>query len=163
MTSYTETEKNILTLYALTTAGAILSMIPLSLLPYAGLACVTVGFIACYIFRMRNKNNELMVFHTTYLIQTMWWASLILVIGILLFACIIFFNGDLSSIYQLMGDAERGLLPEESDIRAMQGEFVRSNVTLILIAAIFCLLPFPLYILFKTLKGVKILTKKAEI
>ena len=158
--TYNASEKKILTLYALITAGTILSMLPFLLLPYAGLASISVGFLAAYIYRFKNRDNEFMVFHTTYLIRVLWWSSLILIVGIAMFACIIVFNGDLSSIDYLMMQAQQGLPPTEVEVLEMQRNFVSANRTLITIAAAFCLLPYPLFIFVKIIKALLIIRKK---
>lgn len=152
---YTHNDKAILNLYGLITAGAVLTMIPVSVVPYAGLACLLVGFVAAYVYKFRHRQNECMAFHTRHIIRTMWWSTLILFLGIAMFACIIVFNGDLSSIHSLMERTERGLLITDVEVRAMQASFVQANLSLISIAALCCLLPYPIYIIARAIKGVK--------
>ena len=160
--TYTRNDKKILNLYGLIVAGAILTMIPVSVVPYAGLACLTVGFIAAYFYRYGNRNDAFMVAQTTYVIRTMWWSTLILFIGIAMFACIIVFNGDLSGIHALMERTEKGLLITETEIQAMQARFVQANLKLISIAALLCLLPYPVYIIARAIQGVKSIKNRAE-
>jgi uncharacterized membrane protein len=157
--TYNEQQKSILSLYALISAGAILTALPFSLLPYAGMACILVGFIAGYIYRMRNREYYFMVRHTTYIIRTVWWSFLILLAGVFFFACILVYNGDLSPIYQLMQQADRGVPPNQSDVRIMQDTFVRLNKDLIVISAIFCLMPYPAFVLYRCFKGVREIKK----
>lgn len=159
---YTHTHKTIFNLYALIAAGGILMMLPFALLPYAGMACLTVGFIAAYIYRWKNRGDEFMRFHTTYAIRTMWWSLLILLIGVFFFGCILFFNGDLTPIHQMMADAEKGMIANEADIRSMQYNFVRDNMSLIIIAGAITLLPYPIYIVVRCIKGAQMVKKKAE-
>ena len=152
-------EKILLNLYALIAAGTVLCVLPFSLLPYAGLACITVGFIAAYVYRWRNRYNSLVQTHTTHIIHTMWWSMLILLIGIFMFACILVYNGDLSAIYNMMQEADKGIIVSEEDVRLMQITFVQINKKLILIAGAIALLPYPLYIFARVIKGVRSIKK----
>ena len=155
-------EKLIYGHYALIGAGAIMMIIPVSLLPYAGLSCVFVGLISAYIHRLRHKQSDVTVFHMIYLIKTCWISTLILTVGIILFGSIIFFNGDLGVIDQMITQAQSGVIPTDADMIAMQLEFVEANRDLILIAAIICLLPYPAYILYRTIKGARMVSDKKE-
>ena len=159
-TNYSDDQKTLISLYALVGAGSIMMMIPFSLLPYAGLACAFVGLIAAYIYRFKNKTNLMMAYHCTYIIRTLWWSSLILIAGIVIFGSIIFLNGDMSSIHQLMLGAERGVVPSETDVLIMQYNFIQANKGLIYIAGIIGLLPYPAYLIYRTIKGVRQLVKK---
>ena len=152
--------KTLSTLYALVGAGSIMMVIPYMLLPYAGVACAFVGLMSAYFYRWRGRGDAIMVYHTTYIIHTVWISSIILTVGIILFGCIIFFNGDMSVINMMMADVEKGIVPSESDINSMQHIFVETNKGLILTAAVISLLPYPLYLIFRTFKGVTKLTKK---
>jgi uncharacterized membrane protein len=156
----THEQKNIISIYALVTVGAILMLAPYALLPFAGFACMTVGFVSAYIYKWRRSDNAVMVNHMKYIIRTTWWATLILFIGVILFASIIISNGDLSSINALMDSAERGVVPTESDILAMQMQFVQSNLKLISISAIITLAPYPLYLIYRMVRGVQTLLRK---
>ena len=159
MGDLTQNQKAILSLYALIGAGSLMMVIPASIILFAGIACALVGFFACYFYRWKYKADEAMVFHAGYLIRTTWWSSLILLIGLIVFGSIIFGNGDMGAINQMMQSAERGIVPNDADIIRMQLEFVQTNRTLIYIAAL-ALLPYPAFLLYRIVKGVKLLIKK---
>ena len=159
---YSYNHKTILNLYALLAAGAILTILPFSLLPYAGMACLLVGFIAAYIYRYRNRHDDFMRFHTTYAIRTMWWSTLILLIGVFLFGCILFFNDNLTAINALMAQAEKGVIANKADIGVMQAQFIYANKSLIILTGTITLLPCPLYIVARTIKGAAMVKKRAE-
>jgi uncharacterized membrane protein len=142
-------------------AGSLMMLIPYSMIPYAGFACAFVAFISAYFYRWRYKNkDEMMVFHMNYLIKSVWIANLILIVGIIIFGSIIFSNGDMSAIHAMMASAEKGVIPNEGDILAMQLSFLYANKALILMAAVIGLLPYPLYLISRIFKGVRILIKK---
>jgi len=155
----TQTQKTIASLYAMVGAGSIMMVVPYSMIPYAGIACALVGFIATYIYKFKNKGNELYQFHCRYLIRTVWISSLILMLGIIVFGSIIFLNGDMSAINDMMLSAERGVVPSEYDIYAMQMQFVIVNKSIIILAAVIALLPYPLYLIYRTIKGVRVLVR----
>ena len=160
MTDITHKDKNtIASLYALIGAGAIMMVIPYIMLPLAGFSCTLVGVITAYIYRFKNRGDDIMQFHMRYLIRTFWWSSLILTVGIILFGCVVFFNGDMSAINNLMASAERGIIPTESDVAAMQIRFIKANQFLILISAAVCLLPYPIYLFYRIFKGVRVLNR----
>lgn len=152
--------KKILSVYAMVAAGSIMMLIPVSLIPLAGFSCAMVGFITAYLYRWRAGDNSLMSEHMTFVIRTVWWASLILLVGMGLFASVLMSNGDLSMIHDLVAQAERGLVPTESDIQMMQAAFVQANKRLIAVAAIICLLPYPLYLVVRMVNGVRRVCKK---
>lgn len=158
-----DTQKTALNVYAMVAAGMVLMLIPVSLVPFAGLACMTVGFIAAYLYRARNKDNLFLHSHMRYIIRTVWWASLILIIGLIIFSSILVLNGDISMITDMRDQAERGVIPTESDIRVMQANFVHTNADLILIAAFLALLPYPLYIAWRMVKGIRSAVQGNEI
>jgi uncharacterized membrane protein len=154
-TKYTSDQKTILSLYALIAAGATLCMIPVSLLPFAGMACLLVGHIAAYIYKWRYSENDFMVENLRYIIRTLWWSFVILMVGIFMFGCLIFLNGDLSALNNLRIQTDKGIIPSQQDIQMMQGQFVQDNRGLILMSAFFCLMPYPLYIAGRILQKVK--------
>lgn len=158
--SLTAVQKNIMGVYALIACGSVMMLVPHPTIPFAGLACSLVGFLSAYMYRWRNKSDDMMQFHMTYIIRTVWWSSLILLVGLFLFATVLFNNGDLSMVYNVMGDAEKGVLPTDADMRAMQLDFVRTNMTLISITAAVCLLPYPLYLIVRMFNGVRKVLKK---
>lgn len=154
--SMTEPQKTALNIYAMVTAGSVLMLIPYSLIPFAGIACLFVGFIAAYIYRARNKENMFLHSHMSYIIRTVWWSSLLLLVGLAVFTSIILSNGDLSMITDLLSEAERGIIPNENDIRMMQAGFVHSNASLITMAAIIGLLPYPVFLAWRMVKGIRL-------
>jgi uncharacterized membrane protein len=158
--SLSQIQKTILAVYALIAAGSIMMLVPHATVPFAGLACSMVGFLSAYVYRWKNKTDGILQFHMTYIIRTVWWASLILITGLFLFCVVLFNNGDLSMIYNVMSDAEKGLVPTDADMRVMQAEFVRTNVTLITITAAVCLLPYPLYLIIRMFNGVRKVLKQ---
>lgn len=161
MNNLSSSQKNILSLYAMIGAGSLMMLIPYSMIPYAGFACTFVAFFAAYFYRWRYKHrDEMMVFHMNYLIKSVWIANLILLVGVIVFGSIIFSNGDLSAIHAMMASAEKGVIPNEGDILAMQLSFLYANKGLILMAATVGLLPYPLYLIIRIFNGVKILIKK---
>jgi len=56
--------------------------------------------------------------------------------------------------------SNNGVVPDQGDIAKMQLHFFYANKSLIVKAGLFCLLPYPIYLLYRIIKGVKILTKK---
>lgn len=154
-TTLTETQKTALNVYAMVAAGSVLMLIPVSIVPFAGLACLMVGFIAAYVYRARNREDGLMVSHMGYVIRTVWWSSLILLAGLVVFTSVLMANGDTSMITDLMKQAEKGIIPTEADVRAMQALFVQTNADLIIMTAAVTLLPYPLYLAFRMVSGVR--------
>lgn len=157
---YSNNTKTLLGVHALVGAGSLMMLIPYMMLPYAGVSCAFVGLMAAYFYRWRNKGDDMMVYNTSYIIRTVWISSLILTVGIILFACIIFFNGDMSVVNTMMANAEKGIVPTEYDIYAMQHIFVQTNRALIITTALITLSPYPLYLIYRTLKGVKSIVNK---
>jgi len=155
MNTLSKIDKEIITLYAMITVGAILMLIPYGMLPFAGFACAFVGFVSAYVYKWRYKNNADIRFHMGHIIRTTWWSSLILTVGVMIFGCIVYFNGDISAINQVMQSAERGIVPSDGDIQRMQLQFVKDNMTLILVGAAVALLPYPVYLITKMVQGVR--------
>jgi uncharacterized membrane protein len=158
MSDLSKQDKEIISLYALVTVGSILMVIPYSILPFAGLACAFVGFAAAYFYKWFKRGGDAMQFHARYIIKTGWWSTLILFIGILIFGSIIYFNGDLSSIFALVDGAGRGVVPNENEIRLMQLQFIRDNLSLIGLGAI-VLIPYPAFLIYRMIRGVRKLIK----
>lgn len=147
-------QKTILTVYALIFAGSLLMMVPVGVIPFAGMSCLIVGLISAYIYRNR-ADDDLMNGHMSYVIRTIWWSSLVLLVGVLLFCSIVGANGDLSMIHDLMEQAEIGLIPTETDVRLMQHQFLNANTKIIGLAALFGLLPYPLYLIYRLVGGIR--------
>ena len=160
MTKLDKGQKNILSFYGLFGAGAIMMMLPFGIIPFAGVACALVMFFAAYFYRWRKKGQDDYQFHMTHIIRTTWLSQLILLIGVILFGTIIFNNGDMTAIHGMMTMAENGVVPNDNDIALMQLKFVQANKSLIVITGIVCLLPYPLYLIYRIVKGVRFLTKK---
>lgn len=152
-------QKNILAVYALIAVGSVMMMVPFSLFPFAGMACSFVGFASAYVYRWKHKDDALMSEHMTYIIRTVWWSSLILLVGMLIFCSIIMTNGDLSMIYNLMDSTQNGILPTDADVRAMQIAFVNTNMDYITLGAIIGLLPYPLCLAYRMVRGVRKITR----
>jgi len=161
MAKLSKQDREIISIYALVTVGSILMVVPYSALPFAGIACAFVGFIAAYIYKWRCKNDDIMVYHMRFIIRTSWWSTLILMIGIFIFGSIIYSNGDLSPIISVMDAAQRGMIPSDNDIRVMQLQFVGQNLSLIITAAI-ALLPYPIYLIARMIQGVRQLRRTAK-
>lgn len=149
----TETQKTTLAVYALIVVGSILMLIPSAMIVVAGLCCLTVGLLSAYIYRWRT-NDVVMKDSMTYCIRTVWWSNLIILIGLAVFSSILWSNGDWSMIDELMMQADKGIIPTEVEVRAMQYQFLQNNAKLISIAAI-ALVPYPLYLIIRMIKGVR--------
>lgn len=152
----TESQKTALNIYAMVTAGTVLMLIPYSLIPFAGFACLLVGFISAYVYRSRNKDNIFLRSHMTHIIRTIWWSTLLLMVGLSLFTSIILSNGDLSMIYDLVAQAERGIIPNDEDIGMMVSSFVHRNTSLILTASMIGLLPYPAFLAWRMINGIRL-------
>lgn len=152
-------KKTILGVYALVLVGSLLMLAPIGVLPFAGMACLITGMISAYIYRWRSQ-EDFMQNQMTFIIRTIWWASLILFIGILLFCSIIVANGDLSMITALTDQAENGIIPNDDDVRLMQHQFLVANKDIIIMAGAIGLLPYPLYLIYRTVNGVRYVLKK---
>jgi|GEM_PF-2392586 len=155
-TSMTNSQKTVLSLYAVVMAGSVLMMIPHALVPSAGLVCVIVGLIAAYIYRANNKDDIFMTSHMCHITRTIWWLSLLLLVGLGLFMSIIWSNGDLSMITNLVQQAEQGVIPNESDVYTMQVAFIHTNKPLIMTAAAVSFLPYPVFLIWRVVKGVRL-------
>lgn len=155
MKTLSEIQKTIISVYAMVFVGALMMLIPMSLIPYAGLACMSVGFISSYVYKWKNKHDEIMTYHMGYIVRTTWWSSLILLIGVGIFCSILISNGDLSAITNLMSNANNGVIPTENDIMVMQITFVKSNLKLITFAGGLCLIPYPVYLIYRAINGVR--------
>lgn len=160
MTDTTQFQKKISALYAMIGAGAIMTMIPYSFIPFAGMSCLIVAVFACYLYRFQYKGNQVMGFHTRHLIRTFWLSNIIIIAGIILFGSIIFLNGDMTALNTLFAAAEKGVIANESDVMRMQITFVHANEKLIKLAALISLLPYPFYLIYRVTKGIKILNQK---
>lgn len=159
----TETQKTIIAVYAMIMAGSVLTLVPYGIVPFSGLACLFVGAVAAYVYRWRNRDQNLMDSHMRYIIRTFWWSSLILLIGIAAFAAIIVSNGDLSMIDQMTKRAEAGIIPTEDDIQAMQYAFLQGNAKLIGLAALLSLPAYPFFLLYRVLRGVRSVVQKETV
>lgn len=155
-----DTQKSIIGLYAMLVAGAVLTVTPYSLFPIAGMACVLVVWLSVIFQKFRSGNDEAMTFHLGYINRIILWSFLILLASLFLFGCMVFFNGDISAINRMMQSAEKGIILEAGDIAKMNYEFVMANKELILFSALLCAMPYPLFIIYKSIMGVKILIKK---
>lgn len=131
-----------------------MAMIPFGILPIAGIACLIVGMVGAYYYRWHDK-TPLMSHHMTYIIRSVWWSSLVLLIGICLFCAIIVSNGDLSMIHALNEAAQNGIIPNENDVIAMQHQFLNVNHDIILLAAFWGLTPYPIYLGYRLINGVR--------
>jgi len=156
----TNTQKNIIGLYSMMMAGGILSVIPYSLFPMAGMACILVVWISAIVQKLRAKDDEIIRFHMSYINRTVLWSILVMMLCIFLFGCLVFFNGDMSAIKSMMRSAESGIILETGDVAMMQYEFVMANKDLIVWAALISFIPYPAYLIYKSVKGVRILLEK---
>lgn len=152
---YTKDQKNIMGLYAMIGAGSILTFVPYSILPIAGFVSVFVGWIASFAYRFKYRDNDMYQFHMKYLNGTILLSSLVLMICVFFFGSIVYFNGDLGPVNDVMQAAERGVVPTQADIARMQYEFVMTNKDLISMTAIFTLSPYPIYLISRIVKGVR--------
>jgi uncharacterized membrane protein len=153
-------QKEIISLYALVMVGALMMLVPYSLRPFAGVACMSVGLIATYFYKCKYKSNDLIQFHMRYIIRTVWWSTLILVVGVGLFCSILGANGDWSSVYNVQESIARGVILTESDMKIAIFSFVETNSTLISWVALLSLPPYPLYLAYRAICGVKKLINK---
>ena len=138
----TNTQKKLLNIYALLWVGVVLMAVPYDILVVIGLSCFLVGFVSCYIYRWRNRRDEMFRHYTTSAIRTVWWSQLIFIAGIILFGSIIFLNGDLSMINAMYETANKGILMTESDLIEMQAKFIHQNWQIIRVAFLIAFLPF---------------------
>jgi hypothetical protein len=140
--------------------AAILMCLPYPMLMISGLALFTTVFLSCYFYRWQWRNDAVMKPHIKNVCRLIWQSTFLLFIGIILFGCIVYFNGDTSPIHTLAERAQRGVIASEADIAAMQIAFIELNKSLIVITAIMCLLPYPLFILIKSFLNVRGFVKK---
>lgn len=155
MSALNKDQKEIMSLYALVMVGALMMLIPYSLIPFAGVACMSVGLIATYFYKWRYKSNDVMQFHMSYIIRTVWWSTLILTIGVGLFCSILWSNGDWSIIYSMQDSMARGVIPTEADMQRSIWNFVQNNSALIQWTALLSLPPYPVYLIYRAVSGVK--------
>jgi hypothetical protein len=141
-------------------ASVVLMMIPHPIIVISGISLFLVVFIATYIYRFQNRGNEIIKNYYKGVTKVIWQSSLILLVGVLLFGCIVYFNGDLSPVDRLMAHAQKGVIANPADIAAMQIAFINLNKELILLAAFICLLPYPAFVIVKSFLNVKNLMKK---
>ncbi len=155
MNTFNKDQKEIMSLYALVMVGALMMLVPYSLIPFAGVACMSVGLIATYFYKWKYKSNEVMQFHMSYIIRTVWWSTLILTIGVGLFSSILWSNGDWSIIYNMQDSVARGVIPTEADVQRSIWNFVQDNSTLIQWTSLVSLPPYPIYLIYRAIAGVK--------
>ncbi len=158
----TEIKKNrtIINLYVMLSVSGILMCLPYPMLLISGLALFTVVFFSTYFYRFLWRKDNDFKNHIRGVSRVIWQSGLILLIGIITFGCIVYFNGDTSPINTLMDRAHRGILATQADIAAMQLAFVQLNKTLIVITALICLAPYPIFIIVKSFLNVRRLIKK---
>ncbi len=155
MNIFNKDQKEIVSLYALVMVGALMMLVPYSLIPFAGVACMSVGLIATYFYKWKYKSNDVMQFHMSYIIRTVWWSTLILMIGVGLFCSVLWANGDWSVINGMMNSVERGVVLSESDAQRFIFTFVETNASLIQWTALASLPPYPVYLIYRAISGVK--------
>lgn len=153
-------QKEIMSLYALVMVGALMMLVPYSLIPFAGIACMSVGLVATYLYKWKYKSNEVMQFHMSYIISTIWWSTLILMVAMGLFFSVLWANGDWSAIYSVRNSLERGIILSESDMQRLIWKFIQDNATLIQWSALLTLPTYPIYLIYRTVSGVKKLIKQ---
>ena len=61
-----------------------------------------------------------------------------------------------------MAQAEKGVIANKADIGVMQAQFIYANKSLIILTGTITLLPCPLYIVARTIKGAAMVKKRAE-
>lgn len=162
MATYTKDQKTVFSLYAFVLTGSILLVIPYSLIPIAGLACVLVGLPSAYLYRRTFKDKPPARQAMTDLIGTIWWAQLILTVAIGLFVSVLAANGDFTAIDTLMADAEKGIVPTETDMRAMQLSFVQDNLSLITWTALLTLPVYPVFLVVRLVGGIRRFLKSSS-
>lgn len=153
--SLSQDQKTIISLYAMVFVGAMLMLLPMPLVAYAGISSMVIGLLSAYIYRFKKKDDDIMSYHMNDIIGAVWKSTLILLIGVILFGCIVYFNGDLGPIHSVMESADKGVIPTEQDVYEMQYKFIQTNYGLITSTAIVVFLPYPLYLLYRMIKGVR--------
>ena len=152
--------KKILNVYAMIAVAAIMMCIPYPMIMLAGVSLTGIVWIFCYIYKYQSKAQTISRHHYGYMIKTMWLSMAVALVSVFIFGSVVYFNGDLSPIQALMQQAERGVIPNETDIAVMNVSFIQLNKDLIIWTALATLPIYPLFILFRVLRGARRLIKE---
>ena len=141
--------------YGAFVASIIAQFIPLMIVQLFGFFLFCCVLLAAYIIRARSKEAvSLTANHMTYIIKTVWVASIFLTIGMMLGGAYIYYNADNSVMQQFLDRLYKGYVFSPYDFRALVESYMRENMTLILTASVLALGPGILYIGYRTVNGI---------
>jgi len=156
----TSEQKQIINLYALLASSAVMMCLIHPMIIMAGIALFIVLLVGVYYYRFRFRDNSMLQHHTRAISRTIWLSFPISLLGIFLYGCIIYFNGDMSPIDRLMEQAQKGVVANQDDIATMQWTLVRLNIDLIEAAFPVAIFPTPTFIVIRSILGVHHVIKK---
>jgi uncharacterized membrane protein len=150
----TQAQKNIINvLYVFLIFSTILSFVPTQTGQIASLALILVTLAAAYIYRMRAAADSLLYNHMTYMIGTIWIGGAFLIVGILAAAAWVYAKGDHTIIHGMMNSIQSGQILDMQSLKALFAEYMRANMTLLIVASLPTIGPAILYFVYRVGNG----------
>ena len=144
--SENKAQKKVTQIYAVLVAALVLNFAPMHILQIFGSILFIAAFIALYIYRANSEKDDLVHNHMTFLIRTVWIASLLLGIGILAAAAL----ADHSSLENMMNDVmQTGIMPSHVEMQSLMLDYMRDNIGVLFLT----LGPSLIYIIYRVGKG----------
>lgn len=146
-------QKTINGLYLGLILASILSFVPFTLPQIFAVILLLVVLVAAYIYRLSVGKDTLLHNHMTYMIGTIWIGTTFLVIGMAIAGVWVYQYGDHTVVHNTMLQMQSGMIPTESQIYGLIDEYMRSNMALVINAALIFVGPGILYFVYRIAKG----------
>jgi uncharacterized membrane protein len=147
-------EKNIITtLYGCVIGATILGFMPHLAIQGFSMVLFLGCLIAGYVYKGKAATDGLLYNHMTYFIGTIWYFSIFLAIGTIIASFWIHFQGDFSSIAQMMQKFGSGVPFDESFMRSLFMQYINDNKMLLITAMSVCIGPSFIYLIYRVTHG----------
>ncbi len=149
-------KRTITNLYAAFSVSLILSFMPM--IEAAGLAALMFAgvLVAAYILRARADETSLTCNHATFIIRTIWIASLFAFVTTLIAAGYVIQNFNPAAIHRCVDDVAMNMMDLtglEQAIRPCLDRFIQDNMRVFINGTLIAAAPVVAYILFRLAKG----------
>lgn len=158
---HTKEIKAINNVYALLCVSLVLGFLPLMEAAFLALLMFTVALIAAYVLRSKATENSLCENHMTYIIRTIWIASLFAVITIALASLYLLPNYDdaalticVNQVVNSMGSGMTNPAALENHLQPCMDQFISDNKVVFITSTIIAAAPVVIYLGYRMAKGI---------
>ena len=144
----------ILQVYAALVASVVLSFVPYGNVELVGFVLFFAAWIAAYVFRTRNKDEESLVNnHMTYIIRTVWIASLLLSLGFVFWLAWFYAAADHSAYQLMINQILQGAQVNEAEVEETLQGYIQANLLLLIMISTLTLGPGLFYFIYRMANG----------